>query len=68
MVTGIEAAVEDAAGGGCDSAQDGRVDEGRRVGRPQPQPVGSRPPLWVPEAAQKLWEAEFAASPTPLTG
>ena len=45
MVAGIEAAVEDAAGGGCGSAQDGRVDEGRRVGRPQLQPVGSRPPL-----------------------
>ena len=45
MVAGIEAAVEDAAGGGCGSAQDGRVDEGRRVGRPQMQPVGSRPPL-----------------------
>jgi hypothetical protein len=45
MVAGIEAAVEDAAGGGCGRAQDDRVVEGRRVGRPQLQPVGSRPPL-----------------------
>ena len=45
MVAGIEAAVEDAAGGGCGSAQDGCVDEGRRVGRPQPQPDRCRPPL-----------------------
>ena len=44
-VAGSEAAVEDAAAGGSGSAQSGRVDEGGRVGRPQPQPDGSRPPL-----------------------
>ena len=44
MVAGIEAAVEDAADGGCGSAQDDRVDEGRRVGQPPPLD-GCRPLL-----------------------
>ena len=45
MVAGSEAAVKDAAAGGSGAAQRGRVDEGGRVGRPQPQPDRSRPPL-----------------------
>ena len=45
MVTSTEAAVKDAAGGGHGAAQDGRAYEGCRVGRPQPQPDESRPPL-----------------------
>ena len=45
MVAGSEAAVEDAAAGGSGAAQRGRFDEGGRVGRPQPQPDRSRPPL-----------------------
>ena len=45
MVAGTEAAVEDAAAGGSGVAQDGRDDEGCRVGRPQPPPGRSRPPL-----------------------
>ena len=45
MATTIEAEVKDAAAGGSGGAQDGRVDEGCRVGRPQPPPGRSRPPL-----------------------
>ena len=45
MVAGSEAAVEDAAGGGDGAAQDGRVHEGCRVGRPQPPPGRTRPLL-----------------------
>jgi hypothetical protein len=45
MVTGSEAAAKDAEAGGAGGAQDGPIDKGCRVGRPQPQPGRSRPPL-----------------------
>ena len=53
MATTTEAAVKDAAAGGSGGVQDGRVGEGCRVGRPQPQPGRTRPPLGLrscPEA------------------
>ena len=45
MVTGTEAAVKDVAAGSSGSGQRGPIDEGCCVGRPQPQPDGTRPPL-----------------------
>ena len=67
VVSGIKAAVEDEAGGGFGSAQDGRVAEGRCVGRPQPQPDRSQPLLGPTDAAQKLREVAGTASPPPRT-
>ena len=66
MVASTDAAAEDAAAGGCGSAQNDRVVEGRRVGRPHSRTDVDR--LWVPEAAQKLWEAAVAVPPPPLMG
>ena len=67
MMAGAEVSAGDAAGGGCGGVQDGRVEEGRRgVGRSRCRSAFDRP--WVPQAAEKVWEAAVAASSPPLTG
>ena len=66
MVAVIETAAGDAVGGGCGAVQDGPFDEGRRVGRHQPQLNRFRSRS-APLAADKLWKAAGPASPPPLT-
>ena len=45
IIARTEATAKDAAAGGHGIAQDGRVDEGRRVGQPPPPLDGCRPLL-----------------------
>ena len=67
MVAGSEAAVEDAAVGGTGGAQDGPIDEACRVGRPQPQPGRSRPPLG-PRSCSDAQGRHRAGLSTPTDG
>ena len=56
IIATTEAKAKIAAAGGLGSAQDGPIDEGRRVGRPQPQPRRLRPllgPRSCPEALER---------------
>ena len=53
--------------GGLGDAQDGPIDEGRRVGRPQQQPRGFRP-LLGPRSCSEALERHRAGLTTPTDG